>query len=181
MKKGFSIIKYQWKNKRGKLLFPLFVYGLFGMFVEVVATALSGNIAGFYIFHKWSMVGYVSIYMLPCHIIGALGINILNDIQNCYEKPMWVQTIYGGLYIAFVEFWYGILVNKILMLNCWDYSISHKYHLYGQICLQNFILFTLAVPLFIWVIDWIDYNVYENQNGCNYGIFYNYIKLITGK
>ena len=102
--------------------------------------------------------------------IGGISYNIIEYLWRGYSH--WTMTIDGGLcligivsictmfninyiykvlssaiLITMVEFISGIVINKILKLNVWDYS-DMPYNLFGQICLEYTFLWTLlCIPL----------------------------------
>lgn len=51
-----------------------------------------------------------------------------------WSEPIWLQTIRAVIFVTACEFITGMIVNKWLGLNVWDYS-DQPYHLFGQICL----------------------------------------------
>ena len=60
----------------------------------------------------------------------------------CWKEPLWVQTIRAGIFVTACEFITGIIVNKWLGWDVWDYS-NQTVHLFGQICLSFAGFFTI--------------------------------------
>lgn len=64
-------------------------------------------------------------------------------------KSLVRKCLSGCLAITAVEFLTGLVVNKCLKLNVWDYS-RHKFNLCGQICLLfSFFWFLLCIPVML--------------------------------
>lgn len=112
------------------------------------------------------------VYMeyLIIFLIGGIAYNILEYLWRGFSH--WTMTIDGGLclvgivaictgtvipfvfkviacalFITAVEFVSGIIINKILRLNVWDYS-AIPHNILGQICLRYTLLWTaLCIPL----------------------------------
>lgn len=62
-----------------------------------------------------------------------------------WKDPMWIQVIRCTVFIVACEFITGIIVNKWMNWQVWDYS-DQPYQLFGQICLPFATLFSgLAV------------------------------------
>lgn len=173
-----QVIEILLKEKQKKLWISMIIYGLIGLLAEVFDRAFSGALVGYFHLRYISMVGWTSLWMIPVYSIGIFGIAILNDYENYYKKPMWLQTILGGLWVEVIEFLFGILYLKILHLAVWDYS-EMPGNIMGVICIQNWILFSLSVPLAIWIIDIIGSLFYQENN--YYNILDNYKKLFTLK
>ena len=53
-----------------------------------------------------------------------------------------IKCLIGALIITALEFITGAIVNVALRLHVWDYS-SHRYNLYGQVCLEYSALWML--------------------------------------
>ena len=58
-----------------------------------------------------------------------------------WRDPLWRQTVRCVIFVAAGEFFTGIIVNKWLRLNVWDYS-DQPMQLFGQICVPFLIIFT---------------------------------------
>jgi uncharacterized membrane protein len=123
-------------------------------------------------------MGHTSLWMFPTYAIGFTFLNIFNDVKSYYKKPMWIQTLLGGIAITVIELISGIILIHWLGIQAWDYS-SEFLNLYGVICLKSYVLFTLSVPLGIWLVDIVDYYLYGNIT--KYSILKNYIDLVTLK
>lgn len=83
----------------------------------------------------WSMV-----------IAGGICFVFLYMIALHTTIKLWQKAILGGLVITAVEFIFGIVFNKWLDCNIWDYS-HHRFNLYGQICLSFSVIWAaLSIP-----------------------------------
>ncbi|MDD6800488.1 MAG: hypothetical protein PUE85_08765 [Firmicutes bacterium] len=89
-------------------------------------------------FTHWSMI-----------LTGGCCLSCVYAIDKKYiDKPLWRKCITGCLVITSVEFVVGIIVNKLLHLNVWDYSEKFL-NISGQICpLYSFFWFILCFPAF---------------------------------
>lgn len=58
-----------------------------------------------------------------------------------WEDPLWLQLIRCVIFVTAGEFITGIIVNKWLKWNVWDYS-DQPFQLFGQICAPFTILFS---------------------------------------
>ena len=58
-----------------------------------------------------------------------------------WRDPLWKQVIRCTLFVGCGEFTTGIIVNKWLHLDVWDYS-DQPFQLFGQICVPFLILFS---------------------------------------
>ena len=75
-----------------------------------------------------------------------------------WEDPLWLQLVRCVLFVTAGEFIAGIIVNKWLHWNVWDYS-DQPFQLFGQICAPFTILFSglsvfgifLAAYLLYWL------------------------------
>ncbi len=83
-------------------------------------------------FSHWSMFLLGGICMVFFWIQG-------NSVR--WEDPMWLQVIRCTIFVVACEFITGILVNKWMGWNVWDYS-DQPYHILGQICLPFATIFS---------------------------------------
>lgn len=59
------------------------------------------------------------------------------------------QMFFCGIMITIVEFFFGVVVNRQMHLNVWDYS-GEQYNFKGQVCLLNTNLwFLLSGPAIV--------------------------------
>ncbi|MGI5825275.1 MAG: putative ABC transporter permease [Bacillota bacterium] len=81
-------------------------------------------------------------------ITGGLCFFIIYFLNLHYaDKSLLFKCMLGMIVITALEFLVGVLVNKILLLQVWDYS-SLPYNLMGQVCLlYSAFWFCLGIPL----------------------------------
>lgn len=99
--------------------------------------------------------GYSHISMLIaggiCFLLTGVIENILGDSSSLIG-----QMVICGLMITLVEFLVGMVVNRQMHLNVWDYS-GQQYNLKGQICLlYTNLWFLLSCPLIL-LHDYLEY------------------------
>lgn len=58
-----------------------------------------------------------------------------------WDDPLWLQVLRCTVFVTAGEFLTGIIVNKWLRLDVWDYS-GQPMQLFGQICMPFTILFS---------------------------------------
>lgn len=169
------------KDKKTKFMILLPLYAMYGLVTETVATALGGSLVGINGWHELTLMGHVSLWMSLVYFLAFPILNWLNDKQDFYKLPMIIQTLVGGFVIGMVELSSGIVLNLALGLNCWSYANEFA-NILGQVCLKNYIWFTLSYPLAIFLIDKTEYYVCEEHDEkLNYRFWDNYIDLITFK
>lgn len=100
-------------------------------------------------FSHWSMFLLGGTCFLFCYLQGfLLG----------WSDPLWRQVLRCSLFITCGEFITGILVNKILQYQVWDYS-DQPFQLFGQICLPFVIIFSglsvIGILLTGWMGHWV--------------------------
>ena len=92
--------------------------------------------------------GYSHFSMLlaggTCFLLVGLIEYLLGDSASLLS-----QMILCGLMITFVELLFGLVVNRQMHLNVWDYS-SQPYNFHGQICLlYSNLWFLLSCPVIL--------------------------------
>ena len=112
--------------------------------------------------------GYSHISMLIaggiCFILVGAVENILGSTASIISQMLWC-----GIMITTVEFIVGIIVNKHMHLNVWDYS-GEQYNFKGQICLlYSNMWFLLSYPMIL-LHDCMKYILLGSQIP-NYKIF----------
>jgi len=105
-------------------------------------------------FSHWSML-----------IVGGLCfviIGLLNEIYSWNLLFQW-QCLIGSGVITVLEFLSGIIVNKLLHWNVWDYS-DRPFNLMGQICLHHCILYWIPLSAIAIVVDdFIRYMYFDEE------------------
>lgn len=104
-------------------------------------------------FSHWSMFVLGGICMVFCTMQGKyLG----------YKDPFWLQLLRCVLFVTSCEFITGMIVNKWLHWNVWDYG-GQPFELFGQICLPFIIIFSGLCALGILLGAYILYWLYGEQ------------------
>lgn len=100
-------------------------------------------------------VGYCSLEVLwrgythwSMGVTGGMCFLSVFDMNHRLKKhPWWEKCVIGSFMITSIEFLVGLLVNKLLHWNVWDYS-ARRGNLLGQICpLYSILWFFLCIPL----------------------------------
>lgn len=86
-----------------------------------------------------------------CFLLVGMVENILGE-----SASLVAQMLLCSLVITAVEFLFGIVVNRQLHLNVWDYS-GEQYNFKGQICLLNCNLWFLLSGPAILLYDFLRY------------------------
>ena len=97
-------------------------------------------------------------------IVGGICFLIIGSINNFipWELGLLQQSLIGSGIITLMEFISGLILNKWLDLNIWDYS-NLPFNLFGQICLLYILLW---IPLSTFAIifdDWCKYLLFGDE------------------
>ena len=103
----------------------LFLWGFGGCFYYSFEIIFRG-------FSHWTMFVLGGICMVFIYIQGKIV---------CWSDGLLTQILRSIIFITAMEFITGIVVNKWLSWNVWDYS-RLPFHLFGQICLPFIIIFS---------------------------------------
>ena len=88
--------------------------------------------------------GYTHWTMTITGGVAFLLIYLIN--VNMKTSSLILRCLIGCLIITAIEFAVGMLVNRTLHMNVWDYS-EQKLNLFGQICpLFSFLWFLICIP-----------------------------------
>ncbi|MGC4019848.1 MAG: hypothetical protein QM793_11895 [Muricomes sp.] len=79
-----------------------------------------------------------------------------------WEDPLWLQVIRCALFVVSAEFITGIIVNKWMGWNVWDYS-DQVFHVFGQICAPFAILFSGLCAMGIFLTGYLLYWLYGEE------------------
>ena len=115
--------------------------------------------------------GYSHISML---LAGGLCFMLVGAVENLLGDGASLigQMIICGLMITGVEFVVGMIVNRQMHLNVWDYS-GQQYNLKGQICLLYTNLWILLSCPVIVLHDYMEYILLGSQLP-NYKIWWHF-------
>lgn len=104
-------------------------------------------------FSHWSMFILGGICFLFIYIQGK--------IMN-WTDSLFIQVFRCILFVTSMEFITGIIVNKWLLWNVWDYN-RLPFHLFGQICLPFTIIFSGLCLFGIFLSGYIGYWLYGEE------------------
>ena len=86
--------------------------------------------------------------------MGVLGgvcfalIGLLDEWQD--HPPMWLQMLEGAMIVTVLELLVGLVVNRWLGWNVWDYS-DMPFNLWGQVCLQFAVAWFFLSAAAVWL------------------------------
>ena len=120
---------------------------------------LIGGIA--YYFIEIAYRGYSHFSMI---IVGGLCFILIGSINEFSNKdiPLLLQMLISVLLVDIVELISGIIINRILLLNVWDYS-GLRFNFLGQISLNSSIAWFFLSLLAIYVDDLLRYIIYKEK------------------
>lgn len=81
-------------------------------------------------------------------LAGGISLFLINKLCCCKykEKKLYLKCTMGSAVITGVELVVGIVFNKMLLMNVWDYSMLPM-NILGQICLPfSLIWFLITIP-----------------------------------
>lgn len=114
-------------------------------FLEVAYKSLTGHPERI----SWTMLAVALILCIPVERCGA---------ELPWGCPLWLQALACAALVTAVEFVTGLVLNRWLGLDIWDYS-HLPFNLMGQICLQFFFVWWGLCFVFIPVFDWMRWTV----------------------
>ena len=79
-----------------------------------------------------------------------------------WEDPLWIQVVRCVLFVTAGEFITGIIVNKWLGWNVWDYS-DQPLQLFGQICAPFAVIFSGLCVLGLFLSAYLLYWLYGEE------------------
>ena len=97
-------------------------------------------------------------------IVGGIWfvlIGAINEFSN-KEVPLLLQMILAVLIVDTIELISGIIINKVLLLNVWDYS-NLRFNRLGQIYLRRSIAWFFLSLLAIYMDDLLRYLLFSEQ------------------
>ena len=105
--------------------------------------------------------GYSHFSMIIVGGICFVLIGAINEFSN-KEVPLLLQMILAVLIVDTIELISGIIINKVLLLNVWDYS-NLWFNLLGQISLRSSIAWFFLSLLAIYMDDLLRYLLFSEQ------------------
>lgn len=97
-------------------------------------------------------------------IVGGLCfilIGSINEFSN-NEIPLLAQMLISVLIVDIIELISGIIINRVLLLNVWDYS-QLRFNFLGQISLNSSIAWFFLSLLAIYIDDLLRYLIYKEE------------------
>ena len=97
-------------------------------------------------------------------IVGGLCFVLIGSINEFSNKeiPLLLQRLISVFIVDIIELFSGIIINKILLLNVWDYS-NLKFNFLGQISLRSSIAWFFLSLFAICMDDLLRYALYNEQ------------------
>ena len=102
------------------------------------------------------LIGGITYYFIEILYIGSI-----NEFSN-KEIPLLLQMLISVFIVDIIELFSGIIINKILLLNVWDYS-NLKFNFLGQISLRSSIAWFFLSLFAICMDDLLRYALYNEQ------------------
>lgn len=87
-------------------------------------------------------------------LLGGLCFSLVGGLDRHMSISLLGQMALGALLVTFLEFWTGILVNRVLGMDVWDYS-SAPFNLMGQICLPFTLLWFPLCGMAVFAEHWL--------------------------
>jgi uncharacterized membrane protein len=86
----------------------------------------------------------------------------MQGIATGWKEALWIQTLRATVFVVSMEFITGIIVNKYLAMNVWNYE-SMPFHVFGQICLPFAVIFSGLCVMGIIMSGYIGYWFYGEE------------------
>ena len=97
-------------------------------------------------------------------LAGGACFVLLYQISRKNRLKNWEKYLLGGAAITAVEFITGLIVNRVLDWNVWDYS--HQWlNLMGQVCIMFSAVWVLLSMPAMWLCKMMDRRVFEKNVG----------------
>ena len=132
---------------------------IFNSILKYLVLFLIGGIT--YYFIEIAYRGYSHFSMIIVGGICFILIGSINEFSN-KEIPLLIQMLISVILINIVELISGIIINKILLLNVWDYS-QLRFNFLGQISLNSSIAWFFLSLIAIYIDDLLRYMIYKED------------------
>ena len=132
---------------------------IFNSILKYLVLFLIGGIT--YYFIEIAYRGYSHFSMIIVGGICFILIGSINEFSN-KEIPLLIQMLISVILINVVELISGIIINKILLLNVWDYS-QLRFNFLGQISLNSSIAWFFLSLIAIYIDDLLRYVIYKED------------------
>ena len=121
--------------------------------------------------------GWANIVMLPIGGLCGVLVGSLHKIPRFYSMRVITQAFLGTCIVLTIELLTGIVLNRWLGLQIWDYT-GQPGNIMGQICLPYGVLWFAIMPFTIWLEDRLRGSL--GREGTPYSLGDIYKKLWTG-
>lgn len=97
-------------------------------------------------------------------ILGGLCFVLIGGLNEYFgwDMPFWKQCLIGALVVTGLELAFGLLLNKVLGLAIWDYSMM-PFNIAGQICLPFSFAWCGLSGLAVVIDDWLRYWLFKEE------------------
>lgn len=94
-------------------------------------------------------------------LLGAVCFYLVGNLDRQQrDMPILLQMVLGAMIVTVLEFFTGMIVNRMLMLHVWDYS-HLPFNLFGQICLNFTLLWFPLCGIAILFDDWLRHVLFK--------------------
>lgn len=111
---------------------------------------------------------------------GVCGVTVggINQKPQFQNMPVILQAFGGTVMTLLYEYAFGLLINKLMGLNVWNYSKLFG-NVSGQICIPFGIAWFFIMPTAIWLDDYLRWGF--GWSGRKYSLATAYLNLVRGK
>lgn len=130
------------------LFMRLLIFSMIGYVVEMITCAIIDK--------KWTNRGFFCGPIIPIYGFGCLFLSwLLSPFKSYFAYlPFNILLIsfLGMLITTTLEYLTAYFLEKIFHNKWWNYE-KEKFNLHGRICLKNAILFAIASPIVVYILD----------------------------
>lgn len=136
-----------------KTLTMMLLFGCVYLLSEVIFTAVLSK--------AWALKGHTSLWM---GLVGSLVGLVLRHVHDSMLSNLnyKISVFLGAICITTMELISGLILNKWLGFNIWDYS-SSPLNFMGQICISMSMVWLAITPAVYWVSDVVDHYMYDTE------------------
>ena len=125
--------------------------------IEYLLVGIIGGVTYFALEVLWR--GWSHVSMAVCGSICFISFYYIESQIAFRRLPLIFKAVIGGIFISVLELAAGLILNKLLYLNIWDYSNASNNFL-GQVCLEMSILWILLSFFAFLLCDIIRRNIF---------------------
>jgi uncharacterized membrane protein/HD superfamily phosphodiesterase len=114
------------------------IYSFMGWMIEVVYRSVTQR--------QFINAGFVYGPFVPLYGFGAAFIIFVDSLIHSWPLP--VKLIAFGIILTLIEYFTGLIFEKVFQLKLWDYS-EDKFNFQGRVCLLFSILWAVMATIFI--------------------------------